>query len=83
MKVAQEFSRYASCYNNYNVIQNKVVQKLIRGMTTHPRNILDLGCGSGAIYNEISWELDNFIGIDFAEGMLACHPQDENVTCKH
>lgn len=83
MKVAHEFSRYASHYNHYNVIQNKVVKKLIADMTTHPKKILDLGCGSGAVYKEISWDVERFIGIDFAEGMLSCHPQESNVTCKH
>lgn len=83
MKVAQEFSRYASQYENYNVIQNRVVKKLIADMHEQPRHILDLGCGSGAVYNEIQWELESFIGIDFSQGMLARHPQAEHVTCKH
>jgi len=83
LKVAQEFSRYASHYNNYNVIQNKVVKKLVADMKTKPKTILDLGCGSGAVYKEISWELKDFIGIDFARGMLEQHPQAENITCKH
>ncbi|MEA3523704.1 MAG: methyltransferase domain-containing protein [Campylobacterota bacterium] len=83
MKVAQEFSRYAAHYNNYNIIQNRVVKKLISDMKTKPSAILDLGCGSGAVYNEISWKLESFIGIDFAEGMLEQHPQAKNITCKH
>jgi malonyl-CoA O-methyltransferase len=83
VKVAQEFSRYASHYNHYNVIQNLVVKKLIADMSTEPRTILDIGCGSGAVYKEISWSIDHFIGIDFAEGMLSCHPKATNVTCKH
>jgi malonyl-CoA O-methyltransferase len=83
LKIAQEFSRYASHYNNYNVIQNKVVKKLIADMRLKPDKVLDLGCGSGAVYNEISWELESFIGIDFAKGMLEQHPQAKNITCKH
>ncbi len=83
MKVAQEFSRYASHYDNYNVIQKRVVKKLVADMRTKPDAILDLGCGSGAVYNEISWNLENFIGIDFAEGMLEQHPQAKSITCKH
>ncbi len=83
MKVAQEFSRYAPYYNNYNVIQNKVAKKLVSDMRVKPKKILDLGCGSGAIYNEISWELESFLGVDFAKGMLEQHPQAKNITCKY
>ncbi|MEA1918658.1 MAG: methyltransferase domain-containing protein [Campylobacterota bacterium] len=83
MKVAQEFSRYASEYDSYNVIQDRVVKKLIAGINYEPRKVLDLGCGSGAVYNEISWVLEHFIGIDFAEGMLVRHPQAKHITCKY
>jgi malonyl-CoA O-methyltransferase len=82
VKVAQEFSRYASHYDSYNVIQNTVVKKLIADMSMRPKNILDLGCGRGAVYNEISWKIDSFIGVDFAEGMLTYHPKADNITCK-
>jgi malonyl-CoA O-methyltransferase len=83
MKVAQEFSRYASEYESYNVIQNKVVKKLISLIKGRPKKILDLGCGSGAVYKEISWEIESFIGIDFATGMLESHPKAAYITCKH
>ncbi len=81
MKVAQEFSRYASYYGTYNVIQNRVVDKLIAGMTTHPKRILDLGCGNGAVFKAIDWSLDQFVGVDFAPGMLSEHPKDVMITC--
>jgi len=83
MKVAQEFSRYASEYESYNVIQNKVVKKLISLIKGRPKKILDLGCGSGAVYKEISWEIESFIGIDFATGMSESHPKAAYITCKH
>jgi len=83
MKVAQEFSRYASHYNNNNVIQNRVVKKLLSDIKSRPEKILDLGCGSGAVFNEISWKLKNFVGVDFADGMLQKHPKNDCVTCKY
>ncbi len=82
MNIAQEFSRYALHYGNYNIIQNKVVEKLISDMSDKPKNILDIGCGSGAVYNKISWDIDSFIGVDFAKGMLEYHPKADNIICK-
>ena len=48
MKIQSEFSRYADQYGNYNIIQEKVVTKLLDDLDEHPRRILDLGCGKGA-----------------------------------
>ena len=49
MKVQSEFSRYADQYGNYNIIQEKVVRKLLDDLKEKPKNILDLGCGKGAL----------------------------------
>ncbi len=81
MKVQNEFSRYADQYGNYSIIQEKVVAKLIDDLNEHPRRILDLGCGKGAIFNAIDWEVDHFVGVDFAPRMLELHPKEgDNVA---
>lgn len=76
MKVQSEFSRYADQYGNYNIIQEKVVSKLLDDLHEHPRRILDLGCGKGALFSAIDWQIEHFVGVDFAPGMLELHPKE-------
>lgn len=75
MKVSSEFSKRALEYDNYNVIQNMVIQRLLERVTQKPKNILDIGCGSGALCKAINWEYEHFCGVDFAKGMLELHPK--------
>ena len=58
MKHIKEFSRQAHSYTQTNIIQKKVATHLISKIKNSPKKILDLGCGSGDIYNKIDWELD-------------------------
>jgi len=78
MKVSSEFSKHAQHYGSYNVIQNKVIEKLLTTLKFKPQNILDLGCGSGALCKNIDWEYQHFTGVDFAPGMLELHPKAPN-----
>ena len=79
MRVREEFSRYASVYGECNLIQLKVAQKLIANTRTKPKNILDLGCGSGTLYSLIDWEWERFVGVDFSQEMLNHHPKSSNL----
>ena len=79
MKVSSEFSKHASHYGSHNVIQNKVVKRLLKKVNTKPTNILDLGCGSGALCKSIDWKYEHFIGVDFAPGMLELHPKSKKI----
>ena len=81
MKISSEFSKYAAHYGEYNVIQNQVAQKLLTFVTTKPRKVLDLGCGSGALIKKIDWDMEHFVGVDFAPGMLELHPKAKHVEC--
>lgn len=76
MKVQNEFSKYAEQYGNYNIIQEKVVQKLLNDLSDRPRSVLDLGCGKGALFSAIDWPLEHFVGVDFAPRMLELHPKE-------
>jgi malonyl-CoA O-methyltransferase len=80
MKIQREFSQNANDYEKVNVIQKQVLHALLAHIEDTPRNILDIGCGSGAVYKALSWPVESFIGVDFAEGMLALHPKDNAVT---
>jgi malonyl-CoA O-methyltransferase len=81
MKVSSEFSKYASSYGSYNIIQDKVADKLLSLLLYKPKNILDLGCGSGALCKKIDWKYKHFTGIDFAPGMLELHPKSKKIEC--
>ncbi len=76
MKIRDAFSKYADQYGNYNIIQEKVIAKLLGDLHERPRRILDLGCGKGALFNAIDWNLEHFVGVDFAPRMLELHPKE-------
>jgi malonyl-CoA O-methyltransferase len=82
MRVKQEFSRFATEYEQYNIIQQRVAKKLIDDMHDKPKRVLDLGCGSGTVYKLIEWELQHYTAIDFSESMLQRHPKADHITCK-
>lgn len=81
MKISSQFSKYATSYDSLNSVQNLVVEKLISLVSGKPENILDLGCGSGALCKSVNWDYKNFTGVDFATGMLDLHPKSANIQC--
>ena len=84
MRVSKEFSKFAKEYDRYNIIQNEVAQKLIEPLSFNKEDIVvDLGCGSGTISKLIATEVKALYALDFAEGMLACHPKGGNITCSY
>ena len=81
MKISSEFSKNALTYDTYNVIQNKVIDKLLESVEHKPQYILDLGCGSGSLCKKIDWKYKHFTGVDFAPGMLELHPKSKKIEC--
>jgi len=81
MKISSEFSKHALSYDTYNVIQNKVIDKLLLHVENKPQNILDLGCGNGSLCKKIDWKYKHFTGVDFASGMLELHPKSQKIEC--
>jgi len=79
MRVSSEFSKYANHYGSHNIIQNRVINKLLKKVKYKPKNILDLGCGRGALCQAIGWKYKRFTGVDFAPGMLELHPKSEKI----
>jgi len=83
-RVAQEFSRFANDYSQYNIIQREVAKKLLSLLPNKKyKTILDIGCGSGEIYrnliaNDIDFE--EFTGVDISKEMLSLHPRAEHIT---
>ncbi len=74
-----EFSKKAFSYTKHNVIQKKVVKKLIENIKSNPKRILDLGCGSGAVYEQIFWQIEEFTGIDSATNMCLLHTTNSKI----
>ena len=79
MRVSFEFSKRALEYESYNIIQNMVIERLLEHVKQKPKNILDIGCGSGALCKAIDWEYNSFYGVDFAQGMLELHPKSPKI----
>ncbi len=80
MSIDNQFSRFAHEYTNHNDIQTKVVKHLLSKISTTPKQILDLGCGRGAVTQNIEWRYDALIAVDFAPKMLELHPTRSNIT---
>lgn len=77
MRHIKEFSRFAHIYADYNRIQKQVAKELLELVKDKPQRVLDLGCGSGTLYKEISWNLESFLGFDLSEKMLENHPHNK------
>ena len=82
MNIKAQFSKNSSNYEEYNLIQKQVIQKLLNDIWPKPPSVLDLGCGTGGVYKAIDWPLDNFVGIDFSEQMVMLHPKAAQINCR-
>ena len=82
MSVKNQFSKYAKEYKNHNIIQQIVAKSLVRELKFQPKRVLELGCGSGQVYNHISWEIEFYKAIDFSLSMCELHPKGENIEVK-
>lgn len=82
MSIKNEFSKYAKEYQSHNIIQQICAKSLIRELKTKPKKILELGCGSGQVYSQITWDIDFYKAIDFSSSMCQLHPKDDNVEVK-
>ena len=82
MKVKNQFSKYAKEYETHNIIQQIVAKSLVRELKFQPKRILELGCGSGQVFNHISWEVEFYKAIDASSSMCELHPKSENIEVK-
>jgi len=79
MNIQESFSQNAHTYGRLNIIQKKVLEALMEKIDDAPARILDIGCGRGGVYKAIDWNIEQFIGMDFAPGMLALHPKNDHI----
>ncbi len=79
MSEKNSFSKYANHYDSYNIIQQIVAKALIRELSFKPKKILELGCGSGQIYRNITWDIEKYTAIDSSLQMCELHHKDKKV----
>ena len=77
MNPKKEFTRFAKNYQFLSTIQQEIAKELISKVSKTSKNILDIGCGNGNIYNQINWQLDNFYGIDISKEMCKLHTKNK------
>jgi malonyl-CoA O-methyltransferase len=82
MSIENQFSKHANNYNSNNIIQQIVSKALVREIGFEPKRILELGCGSGQVFKNISWDIDYYKAIDFSTSMCEIHPKAENLEVK-
>jgi len=82
MTISKNFSNHANDYDNNNIIQRIVSKALVREIKNKPKNILELGCGSGQIFREILWPINKYKAIDFSQKMCDIHPKRNNIEIK-
>ena len=82
LSVKNQFSKYAKEYKNHNIIQQIVAKSLVRELKFQPKRVLELGCGSGQVFNHINWEIDFYKAIDFSASMCELHPKAKNIEVK-
>ncbi len=71
--IAQSFSRAASTYDQAAALQRQVGSNLLARLADGlaPRNIIDLGCGTGYFSRALASRFQQpVLGLDLAEGML-------------
>ena len=82
MELKNQFSKYAKEYKSYNIIQQICAKSLVRELKSKPKNILELGCGSGQIFSNVDWEFDKYLAIDGSKQMCELHPKAKNLSVK-
>jgi len=82
MSVKNQFSKYAKEYQSHNIIQQICAKSLVRELKGQPKRILELGCGSGQVFTNISWPLEYYKAIDFSSSMCELHPKAKNIEVK-
>ncbi len=76
-EVCNAFSRQAAVYETAALVQREIGEQLFERLSLlkiEPKYVLDLGCGTGVFSERLKKRYPNavVVGVDIAEGMLAC-----------
>jgi len=75
-----KFEKHANTYNSFAPIQQHIAKELVNHINFEPQIILDIGSGTGEVYKNIYWEIEEFFGVDCSPSMCDLHPKDERVS---
>lgn len=79
-QVARHFSRAAANYHQHDAIQQYFGQQLVSALPDKAGQLVDVGCGPGAMRPALAQRCQNYLGIDLAAGMVqqakSIFPQD-------
>ena len=81
-RIQEQFKRNAGSYEQYSLIQQKGAKLLVKELPHNLGSVLDLGCGNGRVYKELSKvnkSYSHYYALDFAESMLNLHPKFTNL----
>lgn len=78
-QIQEQFSKHANEYNSYNIIQQIISKTLVREIQLKPKRILEIGCGSGQVFQNIDFDFEYYKAIDFSKEMCEMHPKDKNL----
>ncbi len=83
MRATKEFDRFALSYSQKNFIQKRVAKRLLELLDKQIyNNILELGCGEGAIFREITSlgiKYKRYYALDISASMLSLHPNSSRL----
>lgn len=83
MSVQTEFSKYSSTYEDCSIIQKFACSHVFSSVKKlKPKNVLELGAGTGQFFELVDWEFDNYIAVDFSQTMCDIHPKANNLEVK-
>ncbi len=84
IRVAEEFSKFANLYGKNNVIQSEVAKRLLKKISHKSYDkIVDIGSGSGAIYQNLidsGFSFEHFSAFDISPEMVTLHLESEKVV---
>jgi len=82
MKIKEQFCKWAKEYHQNSIIQQKCANILVASLPKDIGKTLDLGCGSGRVFEEILKQniaYSSFVGVDFSSKILKLHKTKERV----
>ncbi|TDF41344.1 methyltransferase domain-containing protein [Alteromonadaceae bacterium M269] len=69
-RIAERFSRAASFYDKVADVQYDIAQATLALIDKHSRKMLDIGCGTGRISQQLLSHADSVLGVDLSPGMI-------------
>jgi len=77
-KHPNEFDKKAQGYDKLRTVQNILADIMLTGFDASGKNVADIGCASGTVYERIKG-VKSFLGVDISTNLLDLHPKDENI----